>query len=61
MINAVLTMNKDNIEIRRNYHITTIIQTPLNFNAIKITNAEKITCIKGHFDKITEHLDWDLC
>ena len=61
MINAVLTMNKDNIEIIRNYYLSKIIESPLKFNAIEITNAEKIDWIKGHFDKTTEHLGWDLC
>lgn len=53
-------MNKEQIEILGNNHVSTSVDTPLREDAFAISDAEKINRIKGHFEKIMEDLGLDL-
>ena len=53
-------MNKEQIEILGNNHVSTSVDTPLREDAFAISDAEKIDRIKGHFEKIMEDLGLDL-
>ncbi|MDG1841926.1 MAG: GTP cyclohydrolase I FolE [Crocinitomicaceae bacterium] len=53
-------MNKEEIEILGNNHVSTSVETPLRKNAFETTDTEKIDRIKGHFEKIMGELGLDL-
>ena len=53
-------MNKENIEIIGDNHISTSIETPLRPNAFDKTDNEKIKNIEKHFASIMEELGLDL-
>ncbi|MFV9551876.1 GTP cyclohydrolase I FolE [Algibacter sp. PT7-4] len=53
-------MNKEQIEIIGNNHITTSIETPMLADAFKKSDDEKIKNIQYHFKKIMEELGLDL-
>jgi GTP cyclohydrolase I len=60
MILAVLTMDKNNIEIIGDNHISTSVETPLRTDAFDASDDEKIEKIKHHFGQIMETLGLDL-
>lgn len=56
----MLKMNKEQIEIIGDNHITTSIETPMLTDAFKKSDDEKIKNIQYHFKKIMEELGLDL-
>lgn len=53
-------MNKDQIEILGDNHVTTSVETPLRINAFDRSDAEKIESIQYHFEEIMHELGLDL-
>ncbi len=56
----MLKMNKEQIEIIGDNHISTNIETPMCLDAFKKADNEKIKVIQHHFGKIMEELGLDL-
>ncbi|WP_298344578.1 GTP cyclohydrolase I FolE [uncultured Algibacter sp.] len=53
-------MNKENIEIIGDNHISSSVETPLRDDAFEISDDDKIKNIQHHFEKIMEELGLDL-
>ena len=53
-------MDKENIEIIGDNHISSSVETPLRDDAFEISDDDKIKNIKHHFEKIMEELGLDL-
>ena len=53
-------MNKNEIDIFGDNHVSTSVETPLRKDAFLKTEAEKIEAIQHHFKKIMEELGLDL-
>ncbi len=55
-----MKMNKENIEIIGDNHISSSVETPLRDDAFEISDDDKIKNIQHHFEKIMEELGLDL-
>ena len=55
-----MKMNKENIEIIGDNHISSSVETPLRDDAFETSDDEKIKSIQHHFGKIMEELGLDL-
>ena len=53
-------MNKEQLELIGDNHISTNVDTPLLKNAFEKTDLEKIESIQNYFGKIMEELGLDL-
>jgi GTP cyclohydrolase I len=53
-------MDKENIEIIGDNHISSSVETPLRDDAFEISDDDKIKNIQHHFEKIMEELGLDL-